>query len=238
MICSVVLAPAGSACFHFPYRTTTSSVVGASRWLRKRVPGINGIANVLRGKPFADPLLVSHAYDLDDVFRTIDEAAIDATYVAFERHEGLAGVILFVQAPGSYTTAVVDADTQASLPLPGNRDRDADRTIRASDLISRTSIEELNRTAEAYFASLSDWEHHLAKPFSKPDETPPLLIDVATLLQGLELMPGSTVLEFGAGTGWLARFVTQLGCRVILLDVSPTALRIARELYRSAAGHR
>jgi SAM-dependent methyltransferase len=40
-----------------------------------------------------------------------------------------------------------------------------------------------------------------------------------------------TVLEFGAGTGWLARFLTQLGCRVILLDVSPTALRIARAHY-------
>ncbi|HWW62766.1 MAG TPA: methyltransferase domain-containing protein, partial [Thermoanaerobaculia bacterium] len=31
--------------------------------------------------------------------------------------------------------------------------------------------------------------------------------------------------------GWLSRFLTQLGCRAILLDVSETALRIARELY-------
>jgi len=57
------------------------------------------------------------------------------------------------------------------------------------------------------------------------------LMDLATLLQGLHLTPGTTVLEFGAGTGWLARFLTQLGCRVTLLDVSETALRIARELY-------
>jgi SAM-dependent methyltransferase len=54
---------------------------------------------------------------------------------------------------------------------------------------------------------------------------------LATLLQGLRLTPGTTVLEFGAGTGWLSRFLTQLGCRLILLDVSPTALRIARALY-------
>jgi SAM-dependent methyltransferase len=39
------------------------------------------------------------------------------------------------------------------------------------------------------------------------------------------------VLEFGAGTGWLSRFFTQLGCRAVLLDVSQTALNIARELY-------
>jgi SAM-dependent methyltransferase len=41
-----------------------------------------------------------------------------------------------------------------------------------------------------------------------------------------------TVLEFGAGTGWLSRFLTQLGCRMILLDVAPTALEIAKDLYK------
>ena len=88
-------------------------------------------------------------------------------------------------------------------------------------MIAKTSIEELNQTAEAYFSSLTDWEHHLAKPLSKADETPPLLINFGTLLQGLELMPGQTVLEYGAGSGWLSRFLTQLGARMILLDVSP-----------------
>ena len=51
------------------------------------------------------------------------------------------------------------------------------------------------------------------------------------MLQGLRLTAGMTVLEFGAGSGWLSRFLTQLGCRVILLDVSPSALAIAREVY-------
>ena len=51
-------------------------------------------------------------------------------------------------------------------------------------------------------------------------------------MQGLQLTAGATVLDFGAGTGWFARFLTQLGCRVILLDVSETALEMARELYR------
>ena len=54
---------------------------------------------------------------------------------------------------------------------------------------------------------------------------------MAVLLQGLKLTAGATVLDFGAGTGWFARFLTQLGCRVVLLDVSPTALAKARELY-------
>ena len=54
---------------------------------------------------------------------------------------------------------------------------------------------------------------------------------MAVLMQGLQLTAGATVLDFGAGTGWFARFLTQLGCRVVLLDVSQTALAKARELY-------
>jgi 2-polyprenyl-3-methyl-5-hydroxy-6-metoxy-1,4-benzoquinol methylase len=93
-------------------------------------------------------------------------------------------------------------------------------------------IDAYNRAAEAYFSSLSDWNHHLAKPFSQIDETPTLLASVAVLLQALRLAPGMHVLEFGAGSGWLSRILTQMGCRVTLLDVSPTALNMARELYR------
>jgi SAM-dependent methyltransferase len=97
--------------------------------------------------------------------------------------------------------------------------------------VSDAEIEAFNRAADVYFTSLADWEHHLAKPFSQAGETPTLLMNLAVLLQALRLTPGMTVLEFGAGSGWLSRFLTQMGCRVVLLDVSPAALRIARELY-------
>src|SRR6185503_5914800 len=99
-------------------------------------------------------------------------------------------------------------------------------------MMAATSVEELNRLAEEYFARVTDWNYHLAKPFGAIDEVPQLLINFAVILQGLGICPGLTVLEFGAGTGWAARFLTQLGCRVIALDISPTALNIAAELYR------
>jgi SAM-dependent methyltransferase len=103
--------------------------------------------------------------------------------------------------------------------------------IRVRQLLDVASIDDLNRRAEEYFASLPDWDHHLVKPFSTPDEAATLLIKVGTLLQGLNLFSGATVLDFGGGTGWLSRILTQFGCHVIVLDVSPTALRMARELY-------
>lgn len=99
-------------------------------------------------------------------------------------------------------------------------------------LIAQYSIEELNRTAEVYFSSLASWDYHLAKPFSTVADAPGLLINFATMLQGLRLKPGVKVLDFGAGTGWTSRYLTQLGCEVIVLDVSETALEIAREVYR------
>jgi SAM-dependent methyltransferase len=214
----------GVGVFHFLYRDSASPLVAGSRRLRERVRTINGIANLARGKTFGEPFIPSHTYDLDDVFRILDDAGFDTSHVVFERNDEVTGAIVLVQAPLSFTAAASDF-------TPSITERPDDAIINVRDLIARTSIDELNRTAEEYFASLTQWEHHLAKPFSKADETPQLLLNVAMLLQGLRLTPGTTVLEFGAGTGWLSRFLTQLGCRAILLDVSATALKIARDLY-------
>jgi len=108
----------------------------------------------------------------------------------------------------------------------------ADDFIDVRQLIASTSMEALHEKAETYFSSLTDWDHHLAKPFSTVSEAPALLINFATMLQGMRLFPGLRVVDFGGGTGWASRYLTQLGCEVILVDVSKTALDIARELYR------
>jgi SAM-dependent methyltransferase len=214
----------GIGVFHFLYRGTASPLVRMTRTIRERASVINGIANVARRKSFGEPFIPSHAYDLDEVFRILVDAGFENSQVTFEDHEEMTSAIVFVQAPPSFAPADRDVEPASMEPVSG-------AMIDVRELIARTSIDDLNRTAEEYFSSLSEWEHHLTKPFAKPDEAPPILIGVATLLQGLRLVPGMTVLEFGAGTGWLSRFLTQLGCRVILLDVSATALQIARDLY-------
>lgn len=216
----------GIGAFHFLYRAPISPLVALTRSLRERVPVINGIANLARRKAFDQPYIPSHTYDLDDVFRILVEAQFENTHVVFQHHEEeSSSAIVFVQAPVSFSPT----EDSAIEPLPA--ETGTSELIDVRELIARASIDDLNRTAEEYFSSLKEWDHHLAKPFSKADETPPILMALATLLQGLQLAPGTTVLEFGAGTGWLSRFLTQMGCRVILLDVSATALRIARDLY-------
>lgn len=117
-------------------------------------------------------------------------------------------------------------------PATSGADRGPEGWVDVRDLIERLSIEELSQTAENYFARLSSWEPALAKPFFSMHEAPELLVDVGALLSGLELVHGMTVLDFGAGSGWLSWMLSQLGCRAILTDVSATALRIAEERYR------
>ena len=99
-------------------------------------------------------------------------------------------------------------------------------------LLAATTVEQACATAERYFAQLESWDHHLAKPFSGPEDAPALLVALGTVLQGLALSPGLAVLDFGAGTCWATRLLCQMGLRVVAADVSATALRIGEELLR------
>lgn len=93
------------------------------------------------------------------------------------------------------------------------------------------TVEALNKTAEQYFASVKNWDHLLAKPLAGVEDAPALLNHFAHVLNGLQLAPGMSVLDFGAGSCWASRWLTQLGMEAIALDVSETALRIGQALY-------
>ena len=94
------------------------------------------------------------------------------------------------------------------------------------------SVEELCETAEEFFARIDNWDYLHAKPFAAVNETPELLINFAQIVRGLKLLPEMTILDFGAGSCWTSRFLSQLGLRVIAVDVSSSALKIGAELYK------
>ena len=210
------LTPKGVGVFHVPFRSTATTAVKAVRWIRGAIPGANALANTARRRPAGEPFVRAYTYDLADVLGVMKAGGIETMHVVFEPHEGLETALLYVEKPAERGSGKADEDTAS---------------IDVAELVEQTSIDELNRAAEEYFASITNWDHQLTKPFSQAHEAPALLIDMAVLMQGLQLTAGATVLDFGAGTGWFARFLTQLGCRVLLLDVSETALAKARELY-------
>lgn len=110
-----------------------------------------------------------------------------------------------------------------------DQEHSPDDVIDVQQLIEALGIDGACQTAEDYFAQLEP--SILAKPFNNINETPELLSCFAQVLQGLNLFPGLVVLDFGAGSGWISKFLTQLGLKVIALDVSQTALKMGRELY-------
>ena len=114
------------------------------------------------------------------------------------------------------------------LPFRLPRPRSATPAALAS---MESQTDHLNAAAEQYFAAYPDPEHLLAKPFSEPEALSRRLIDLGVLIDGLRLEPGQTVLELGAGTAWASHFLNRYGCRTIAVDVSPTALALARTLF-------
>jgi SAM-dependent methyltransferase len=124
------------------------------------------------------------------------------------------------------TTIARDLDV-ASGTLP-----QSDAFVDARALSTTLSVEELARTADDYYrTTLQFADRYLAKPFADPRDTPDLLGSFAHLVGGLRLVPGMTVLDFGAGACWTTRCLTQLGCAAIALDVSATALELGKQLF-------
>jgi ubiquinone/menaquinone biosynthesis C-methylase UbiE len=192
--------------------------------VRASTPGVNELANLLRRKSAATPFFTNTIYALSQVMAVLQRQGFREPFVT-------------LASEGDIDLATIIAIRQ-SVPAPAGRSQETPAEskrpssfIDVRDLIASAPIEEHNARAERYFSSLNDYTDHLAKPFAHIQDAPQLLIHTGVLLQGLALAPGMTVLEYGAGTGWLSHALTQLGCRSILLDVSATALEIARRLF-------
>ncbi len=109
-----------------------------------------------------------------------------------------------------------------------------------SELLERT--DEFNRHAETYWQDLaldaSGRRHVLSKPFSDMITAPNNVCRLGILLAELKLGVDMTVLDFGAGSCWLASCLNLLGCRTVAIDISPAALELGKELFRIDPRHR
>src|SRR4051812_14985948 len=56
----------GVGVFQWCCRARSPATVRASRWIRERVPGMNAVANQLRGKPHEAPFIPTHVYATDE----------------------------------------------------------------------------------------------------------------------------------------------------------------------------
>lgn len=211
-----------------PFRSTRSALSRAAIALRAGIPALNAIANASKKRPRHAPVSTVHVHSLDDIALALQESGMEIVTITTKSENEL--TVASILARSSAPT-----DSQVAIDIPSGEDSTREPAARSADyifpgdLIRNTTIEELNARAEQYFASLDSADTQLAKPFASPTESPAMLISLGTVLHGMHLVPGMTVLDFGGGTGWLSRALLQMGCRVILCDVAPSALRIARE---------
>jgi SAM-dependent methyltransferase len=134
---------------------------------------------------------------------------------------------------GLCTALVRSPEFQAPLGAPPTAPpaADAPGDVDVRELLATLSIEELAEAADDYYRAMGNPEYYLAKPLTNIDEAPDFLICFGQMLAGLRPVPGMVVLDFGAGTCWTSRWLTQMGYEVIALDVSKAALELGRQLY-------
>lgn len=105
--------------------------------------------------------------------------------------------------------------------------------IDVKTMVRDRTVEDFVAAAEAHFREIDAEARNylLAKPLVH-DSAPHYFTRLAHLLHGLRLEPELKVLDFGAGSCWTTRFLTQLGTEAIALDVSPSALALGKELFQ------
>jgi 2-polyprenyl-3-methyl-5-hydroxy-6-metoxy-1,4-benzoquinol methylase len=225
------VAPGGTLHFQLPFRTVRSLASRAMIAARRSIPGVNALMNVVRRRPAEVAVLVPHVYPIDDVLVIIRESGLDVRNVELTKENELevATVVARRNFAESPSPAVRDA---APAPVAAHAAPDVD-LIDVREMIRSTPVADLNRRAEQYFATTTSFDSQLAKPFSSVADAPPMLVNVGVLLRGMRLVQGHVILDFGSGTGWLSGRLAEMGFRMILADVSETALRVARAHFES-----
>jgi 2-polyprenyl-3-methyl-5-hydroxy-6-metoxy-1,4-benzoquinol methylase len=89
------LAPGGVVALQFFYRSDAPKLVRALLKLRYRVPLINSLRNILRGRPMREPAMQLHCYDLEALIDSFKTAGIPAVYLDLYDAFGFKGAMIY-----------------------------------------------------------------------------------------------------------------------------------------------
>ncbi|HUP61655.1 MAG TPA: methyltransferase domain-containing protein [Thermoanaerobaculia bacterium] len=224
------VAPDGYLHIQLPYRSYRDCLSSALMVARRHSEAVNKVVNVLRHRPADADVAGVEVYSLDEIFALLSAGKLDVRKVDLSRENELEVATLVARR-----RLVKTAETEPVMTPPPSLEptppHESDELINVRELIRNLSIDELNRKADQYFAGMTSFESQLAKPFGSFGDAPSMLINIGVLMTGMRLRGGQTVLDFGAGTGWLSHRLAGMGCRMIVTDVSQTALDVARRRF-------
>ncbi|MBD0370044.1 MAG: class I SAM-dependent methyltransferase [Pyrinomonadaceae bacterium] len=92
-----LLADDGIAALHFTYSVNRSVAARLKYWLHASVPLAHNLINLLKGRKFNHPYTLINQYDLNKLFRMVQDNGCEQAYLRFSNHDGLLGVILMFQ---------------------------------------------------------------------------------------------------------------------------------------------
>ena len=87
----------GIGALHFTYGSTAPRAQRARAWLRSRVPGVNALVNLARGRSPSYPVMQMNAYDLNRIAALLQGAGCDRVHAHLTDHGGHLGAILVFQ---------------------------------------------------------------------------------------------------------------------------------------------
>jgi SAM-dependent methyltransferase len=87
----------GVGVLHVTFANTGSAWMNIGRELKKRSSLVHGLLNLVRGKPFAHPVMQMNSYSLNRIFRLLLLEGCGSIYTEFTDHKGFLGVMLYFQ---------------------------------------------------------------------------------------------------------------------------------------------
>jgi len=86
----------GVAVIHFVYASNCSKVDRLKSFIRKNIPMGNILSNIINGRKIFDPLMQMNKYNLNKIYRIIQNRGFRIGYHSFTDHGGELGIILFI----------------------------------------------------------------------------------------------------------------------------------------------
>jgi 2-polyprenyl-3-methyl-5-hydroxy-6-metoxy-1,4-benzoquinol methylase len=95
------LAPGGVGALHFTFARRAPRARRLAHLLRRTVPGVNVLANLVQHRRLLEPMIPMHEYDLAQIFTLLGDAGCAHVHARLTDHGGHLGAMLIFRKAGS-----------------------------------------------------------------------------------------------------------------------------------------
>lgn len=99
--------------------------------------------------------------------------------------------------------------------------------------LSNDEEKKFNYHHELYFKNHANFEYESGKPFGNYKESASILFQMGLLFEGSKIGRSQKIGEIGCGGGWLSHYISRLNNEVHIMDISPSAIKMAKKLFKT-----